>query len=175
MVDGLHESIARGEVDLGLARAGPARWPRELAVEALFKIRSVVVDSSGNCATSSTARPDWPSLLRRPWVLPPIGTPLRDRLDEYLRSRGLDGPADTITVSDAAAQSEMLRAGSYLSVASQAVARDLVARGIAQVAVNALAPLDDHIALIWRANARMHPAVLQFKRFVLAHPRGEAA
>jgi len=174
MVDGLHESIARGEVDLGLARVGPARWPRELAFEALFTIRSVVV-GSGDCARSAAARPDWPSLLRRPWVLPPVGTPLRDRLDEFVRSHGLDGPADTIVVSDAAAQSEMLRAGSYLGVASEVVARYLVARGIARVVVDALAPLDDHIALIWRANARMHPAVLQFKRFVLAHPRGEPA
>lgn len=162
-VDGLHESVARGEVDLGIARAGPARWPNELVLQPLFAIRSVIV-ASGAYRQASL---DWPALLQAAWVLPPVGTPLRDNLENYLSHRGLPSPDNFIEGSDAMVQKELLRAGSFVAVSSEEVARGLVEERIAQVLKGDVTAFDDHIALIWRAHRRMHPAVYTLKRFLL--------
>jgi DNA-binding transcriptional LysR family regulator len=166
LVDGLHENIVRGEVDLGLARAGPKRWDGQLAFKPLFPIRSVVV-GSGSLARRQSGTPDWPALLAQPWCLPPTGTPLRDRFEEHLAAQGLQAPADVLVISDMSAELEMLRSGSYLALASEKVALELAERRIVQIITDPLSGLDDHITLIWRAEVPMHPAVRQFKRFLL--------
>lgn len=166
LVDGLHQSIARGEVDIGFARAGPLRGMQGLAMQPLFTIRSVVV-GSGSCALRPRAKPAWASLLASPWVLPPAGTPLRDRFDEYLARRRLHAPANALSVSDSSAQMEMLRAGSFLALSSESVAQELADRRIASVVVTKLAALDDHVVMIWRSHEPLHPALLHFKQFVL--------
>ncbi|MBV7483694.1 LysR family transcriptional regulator [Bordetella sp. BOR01] len=168
LVDGLHESIACGEVDIGFARAGPMHGPQDLAFQPLFTIRSAVV-GSGSHALPPRARPNWPTLLALPWVLPPTGTPLRDRFDEFLAMRGLQGPANSIAISDASAQMEMFRAGSFLGLSSESVAQHLVERRIASIVVAKLTALDDHVAMIWRNHVPLHPVLLQFKQFVLAY------
>lgn len=166
LVDGLHENIVRGEVDLGLARAGPNRWGDRLAFKPLFPIRSVVV-GSGTLTQRQRTAPDWPALLAQPWCLPPTGTPLRDRFEEHLATLGLQSPANILVISDMSAELEMLRTGSYLGLCSEKVALELAERDIAQAVTAPLSGLDDHITLIWQADVPMHPAVRQFKQFLL--------
>jgi DNA-binding transcriptional LysR family regulator len=166
LVDGLHQDIARGDVDIGLARVGPAHPFGELAFAPLFAIRSVVV-GSGACAWLEGEAAEWPALVGQAWCLPPGGTPLRDRLDGYIQAQGLLLPANVLEISDMTAQVEMLNAGSFLGVSSEEVAHELVARGIARIVAGALPALDDHIALIWRTQSRLHPAVAKLKHFLL--------
>jgi DNA-binding transcriptional LysR family regulator len=177
LVDGLHQDIARGQVDIGLARVGPERERDGLQFAPLFAIRSVVVGSGRFARLAERKRaPAWSALVGEPWCLPPGGTPLRDRLDDFIRSQGLPPPEDVIEISDMMAQAEMLRAGEFLGVSSEEVARELQRAGIARVVMKPLQPLDDHIALIWPAtgagaDSRLHPVVMRFKQFLLDQAR----
>jgi DNA-binding transcriptional LysR family regulator len=168
LVDGLHREIARGDVDIGLARVGPDRHPEGLAFAPLFAIRSVVVGSGRYANAAKRAGPSaWRRLVAETWCLPPAGTPLRDRFEEFLHAQALPLPHDVIEISDMTAQVEILRAGDFLALASEEVARELTTRDIAQVVLKGLQPLDDHIALIWREDSRLHPVVSRFKQFLL--------
>ncbi|MFD4837424.1 LysR family transcriptional regulator [Achromobacter sp. NPDC058515] len=165
LVDGLHQDIAEGRVDLGLARIGPARKADELEFAPLFPIRSVIVGSGIFAAASSGGMP-WPEMVSGSWCLPPLNTPLRDRFDDFLNNRNLPKPKDVIEVSDITAQVEILRAGPFFGITSQDIGRELQRTKIARIVAN-VPELDDDIALIWRAKARLHPAVFQLKQFIL--------
>ena len=169
LVDGLHEGVSTGEVDLALARGGPLRPQTTLALERLFAIRSVVVGSGAYMKSRRFASKniEWSTLLGEAWVLPPVGTPLRDKFDDYLNRQGLPGPTNIIVGSDAMVQKELMRSGSFLGLSSEEVARGLIQESIARIINVNVSALDDHIALIWRAETRMHPAVFRFKRFLL--------
>lgn len=173
LVDGLQEGVANGEVDVALARGGPLRPQTTLALERLFAIRSVVVGSGAYLKSRRLVSKGigWSTLLNEPWVLPPVGTPLRDKFDDYLNHQGLPGPANVIVGSDAMVQKELMRSGSFLGLSSEEVARSLVQENIARILDVNVSALDDHIALIWRAETRMHPAVFRFKRFLLEDAR----
>jgi LysR family pca operon transcriptional activator len=166
LVDGLHQDIARGDVDIGLARVGPAHHHGELSFARLFAIKSVVV-GSGMYARQADTAPEWQTLVGQDWCLPPSGTPLRDRLDGFIQAQGLGPPASVLEISDMTAQVEMLSAGSFLAVSSEEVAHQLMQRNSARIVVPVLPALDDHIALIWRTESRLHPAVAQLKHFLL--------
>ncbi|PLC49878.1 hypothetical protein CR159_11380 [Pollutimonas subterranea] len=173
LVDGLHEGVSCGEVDLGLARAGPLRLPTTLAMENLFAIRSVVVGSGYMQGRQlAPGKINWHILLNEAWVLPPVGTPLRDRFDDHLARQGLPGPTNIIVGSDAMVQKELMRSGSFLGLSSEEVARSLVQEDIARVLEIDVSALDDHIALIWRAQTRLHPAVFRLKEFLLGDALG---
>ncbi|WP_313370336.1 LysR family transcriptional regulator [Achromobacter animicus] len=167
----LHEGLVRGDVDIALARSGPMRIDADLDFHALFKVRSVVV-GSGNYAQEPLASWEWPSLLAERWVLPPAGTPLRDRFDIYLRDHGYKPPAHFVEIDVALAQAAMLRAGSFLALASESAAADLVERGLAQIVMGKITALDDCIALIWKSTGRLHPAVERLRQFLLDHKSG---
>jgi hypothetical protein len=64
-----------------------------------------------------------------------------------------------------------LRAGDFLALASEEVARELPSRDIARVIITGLQALDDHIALIWRDDVRLHPVVSRLRQFLLDEAR----
>lgn len=166
LVDGLHQDIAEGRVDLGLARIGPARKTEELEFAPLFPIRSVIVGSGVFAAAPAGGGVPWSDMVLGSWCLPPLNTPLRDRFDDFLNNRNVPRPKDVIEVSDIAAQVEIMRAGAFFGITSQDTGRELQRTKIARI-VASVPELDDDIALIWRAKARLHPAVFQLKQFIL--------
>ncbi len=169
LVDGLHEEALRGTVDLVIARLGLAKETAALSFHSLRKIRSVIV-SSRSLATgrpSGAKPPPLKALLSGSWCLPPTGSPLRDRFDAHLRLNNLAAPTDVLIASDGTSLAELLRAGQLYGISSELVAPELVAAGIARIVIPTIPELNDDLALIWKSDARHHPAVVTLKAFLL--------
>ncbi len=167
LVDGLHEHVANGEVDLALARLGLIKRDQSLAFAPVLPVRTVIMHSLKTNWPADEPEPELASLLDGPWCLPPQGTPLRDRFDSHVLHADLRPPANVIVISDNTAQAEMFRAGEFYGISSARIAAELVSGGIARIVISQFPQLDDHLALIWRPDARLHPAVERFKTFLL--------
>jgi DNA-binding transcriptional LysR family regulator len=165
LVDGLHTSVADGEVDIGLARIGSPRWQGVLEFTAIAPIRSVVV-GSGEARSLADTDWSWPRMLAQEWCLPPPATPLRDRFEDLLRERRLGLPARLIELDGLTAHAELMRAGSFLGLCSEPAGRALESEGVARVLHGPVPELDDHIALFWRAGHSLRPVVRSLRDFL---------
>lgn len=174
LVDGLHQSVAEDAVDIALGRMGPPRWVGVLAFEPLLPVRAVVVSSDPAVpAAGPDGTVDWPALLARDWCLPPQGTPLRDRFDDLLRAQQLLPPASVTVINELATHVELMKAGPFVGLCSERSGRLLQHDGTARVVSPPLPALDDHLALIWRAQRRLRPVVQTLKDFLLQRALAE--
>ncbi len=168
LVDGLHQSVAEDAVDIALGRMGPPRWIGVLAFEPLLPVRAVVVSSDPAVpAARADGTIDWAVLLSRDWCLPPQGTPLRDRFDDFLRAQQLLPPSSVTEINELATHVALMKAGPFLGLCSEGSGRMLEEEGTARVVSPPLPALDDHLALIWRAQRRLRPVVQTLKDFLL--------
>ncbi|MCA0324704.1 MAG: LysR family transcriptional regulator [Proteobacteria bacterium] len=165
MVDGLHLAVAEGAVDIGLGRAGSSRWHGRLEFTPIAPVRTVVV-ASGSVMAAVDAHSSWPDMLDHEWCLPPMGTPLRDRFDDFLRQRGFGSPKRQIEINDLNTHAELMRAGSFLGLCAEPTGSALEGEGVARIVHGPVPELDDHIALFWRADQTLRPVVRNLRNFL---------
>ncbi|GAA4333756.1 LysR family transcriptional regulator [Pigmentiphaga soli] len=83
-----------GKIDIFIGRI-PLDCPAELSVKVLSSEPMLLVVGTRH-PLARRKRIQWMHLQGYPWVLPPIGTPLREPLDRALQEHGLPMPRDRI-------------------------------------------------------------------------------
>lgn len=78
--------VREGEVDLGFALA--SRTPADLRARPWLAVEPFLLVPEGHPLTQ-VAELTWPEVARYPLILPPAGTPSRDRLDRQMQHLGL--------------------------------------------------------------------------------------
>ncbi len=78
--------VREGEVDLGFALA--SRSPADLATRPWLRVEPFLLVPVGH-PLRQLAEIDWPEVARYPLILPPVGTPPRDRIERRLQQLGL--------------------------------------------------------------------------------------
>lgn len=144
----LLEKLEQGKLDLVVGRVDSYAPRHSLHSEMLFREPLRVV-----------ARPDhplvgrrnltWEELYRFDWLLWPVGTPIRSRLDLALSTAGLKPLPCRIDSSSLMANLWLMQNSDLLSVASERVAAHFTGRGLLQALhfdVNA----DGAVGMCWR-------------------------
>jgi len=78
--------VREGEVDLGFTLASQA--PADLTAHSWLPVEPFLLVPVGHPLTQA-AKLDWPEVVRYPLILPPAGTPQRDRIERQCRHLGL--------------------------------------------------------------------------------------
>lgn len=152
--------LERGELDLVVGQVPANAQGDDLHFEPLCREPIEVVAGSLHrlCRSRSIALP---RLVDDLWVVPPPGSPLRERIDAMFHAAGMDGPRRTVeTASTLLATSLVQTAQQSVAVLSRDVARHYIANGgLLRLSVALPADLGT-IGFVTRKRGRMSAATL---------------
>jgi DNA-binding transcriptional LysR family regulator len=80
-----------------------------------------------------SARPSWERCVAQPWILPPIGHPLRSAFDRALRVNGLRGPEHVVEGLAIDLVLAMIEDAAAINLTTRRLASALGARGLVKV------------------------------------------
>jgi molybdate transport repressor ModE-like protein len=88
-------ALRRGEIDCVIGRLDAGAGDRDLHIEKLIESPVAIVVGSSH-AIARKKRLSWADLLPYPWILPPLGAPIRIAIDREFTDIGLTPPIPAI-------------------------------------------------------------------------------
>ncbi len=121
--------LERHEIELAVGRfTGPLEH-NKFDFEALSDEPMRVIVRHGH-ALSRKRRPDWPELVRWPWVLQTISSPARVLLEGEFARAGVSTPQDMIECTSIFATLQLVQSGDAVAMLPESVVRDHVQAGL---------------------------------------------
>jgi DNA-binding transcriptional LysR family regulator len=170
-VDGLTDTLMRGELDCIIGRVGAqwAKFPNEARIEQLklYDEHRCLVCRPGH-ALAARRRVDLATLAEHHWVLQPVPSSTRLVFDELFLERGMVPPVPTVESVSAHSNMEIVAATDLLGIAPLAVARPHIATGRLHAIAPEAALARISISLIWRRASGADPLLARLRRALVA-------
>lgn len=124
-MDELLSQLERVQVDVAVGRLSGGSPQPGLQCELLYVEPIVLVARPGHPLTRKRA-PTWQQAFEYPWIVWPVGTPIRSNLESGLTEMGLNSPRYAVESSSMLANISLLRDSDLLLAASAHVADHFV-------------------------------------------------
>ncbi|BCX68245.1 LysR family transcriptional regulator [Pseudomonas izuensis] len=157
-MDVLLERLEQGQLDLVVGRFDNFAPRQSLRSELLYQETMRVICRPGHPLTHQRVI-DWTDLQAHDWIMWPVGTPIRSKLDTALTSAGQRPLAYRIESSSLIANLWMLQLSDMLSIASDRVADHFTDRGLIvplEFELDALGAL----GMCWREGTDSDPGLI---------------
>lgn len=145
----LLESLRNGTLDLVFCRVEEAASDASLQTMAIGDDPMYVVASNGHPVLAQEPQ-DWSRLLAYPWIVPPVGTIMRNVFGRHLQSLGLDLPPDKVELDSISLLPRFLETRRYLALALRSTAYTWQAHGFAVVLPVDPLPQHEPVGVVWR-------------------------
>src|SRR6478752_2859838 len=157
--DILIDQLEKGKLDIMVGRLCEMRERTGLQYERIAEEPVCVVARPGhplmNVAGLSLA-----AIQKKPWVVPPVGSVLRERFDRMFREAGLAPPAQVIETASLLFVTKMLQQTEFIAVIPTEVARYYATYGMLSILPVNLSCTMDAFGIITRSDWLMSPAAI---------------
>jgi len=159
--DQLMPPLLQGDLDLVLGRLPDQFHDEDLQIELLQSEPMSVIARPGHplCALAAITLA---ALVTQTWVLHPMGSPMRRRVEQALQHASLSAPPDIIETSSILATTTLLEASDMVSVVPQDVAQHYARYGMVAVLKVELPIEMVNLGIITRKKRGLSPAVNGF-------------
>jgi DNA-binding transcriptional LysR family regulator len=154
--DHLLEALLKGDLDLMLGRLLPGTAQDAVLIEILYREEFRVVCGAAN--PLARRRPKLGELVDRPWILPPVHVPLRQRLEGLFLAQAGRRPADLVESTSVLTNLTLLRESDALGVLPAETARHYAKLGLLVELPVSLKGILGPVALVTRRNHARAPA-----------------
>ena len=159
--------LARGDIDVALARLPDRPLPEDIDAELLRRDRQVIACGIDD-PLARRRRLALRHLAGRTWVLQPRGSPQRERMESALREAGVSGALDVIETASIIANTALLQPLRALTVLPESVARYYSARRALRILPVSLGLDVPALRLMTRRRRPLSPAAQAFIALVRA-------
>lgn len=161
--DVLLERLSRGELDMVIGRVVERHDSALLRFERLSDEPVNVIVRPGHPLLSEPNL-TLSKLQQAHWIIPPVGSVLRQPFDQMFRQAGLDAPQVSVESASLLFITNMLRESDFISVVARDIARDYAKHGMV-----AILPIDipcemEAFGLILRRDRLLSPAASKVLR-----------
>ena len=155
--DVLIERLSRGELDMVIGRVVERHDSALLRFERLADEPVSVIARPGHPLLSDTQL-TLAKLQQAQWVIPPVGSVLRQPFDQMFRQAGLDAPQVSVESASLLFITNMLRASDFISVVARDIAVDYAKHGLVAVLPLEIPCEMEAFGLILRRDRLLSPA-----------------
>ncbi|AOS79462.1 MULTISPECIES: LysR family transcriptional regulator [Hydrogenophaga] len=164
--DGLMQQMARNELDIIFGRVLHADQPRHLRVTKVYtEAFDIVCGPHHPLAKQVDVK--WKDLAKARWVLPAVGTPLREIAESMFTVRGTLRPEVAVASSSFHQMRYVIGAGSLLGVLPHSIAQTAQANGDLAILRPKQAANVAPISLMVRGDIEPSPVVAAFEATVI--------
>lgn len=154
------ERLLEGQLDIVIGRVVDAEHAAELAFEALADEPHSLIARAGH-PLARRRRLRLEDLVEHTWVLPPVGSLLRDRLDALFLQRGLPLPSRVVQTQSVPMITNLLRRSDMLVALPEETVRPYCDAGMLRVLPLALNLRLDAFGLITRRGHALSPHAVE--------------
>ena len=152
----LIESLLGGQIDMVIARLLDSRGAGELQFEPLGEEAHAVIAGGGHPLAGATGI-RLQDLLGQPWILPPPGSVVRDRLTTVFLQQGLPMPANVVQTQSLPAVLGLLRNTNAIVPLPRAVVQPLCDSGFFAVLIDDVGVAMSPFGIITRRKHKLSP------------------
>lgn len=172
-LDALLADLLSGRVEIVIARLGPAVYDDAFATQLLFEEPMCLICGPEH-PLARQVEVGWDDLLRYAWILPPRGTPVRERLGELLRQHGLRWPASQLESASILLNTALLRSTEVISITPAAVADQQTRMGLVHRITFDLPEVFSPVGLVFARDLPLSPLVSSLVSCIEAEVRAMA-
>ncbi|RZL90131.1 MAG: LysR family transcriptional regulator, partial [Variovorax sp.] len=159
--DLLMPALLRGDLDVVLGRLPDQFYDEDLAIEQLEGEAMSVVARPGH-PLFALAEITLADLVAQTWVLHPLGSPMRRRVEQALQHASLAQPPDIVETSSILATTSLLEASDMISVVPMDVGLHYAKYGLVAILSVQLPISMAHLGIITRKKKDPSPSVKVF-------------
>lgn len=159
--DLLMPALLRGDVDVVLGRLPDQFYDEDLEIEQLEGEPMSVVARPGH-PLFGLAKVTLADLVAQTWILHPLGSPMRRRVEQALQHASLSAPPDIVETSSILATTSLLEASDMISVVPLDVAQHYANYGLVAILPVELPMPMANLGIITRRKKDLSPAVKGF-------------
>ena len=156
----LLEMLARREVDVIIGALAAQALASGFATEALIPDHIQVVARRGHPLLESPA-PRWDETLAWPWLLPPVGSVMRDSFDAAFAAQGLPPPLPCVEANSSLRVQLLMGERNYLSILSASEVQVYRPLGVLEDLLMPTVTPSPEIGAVWEAD-RAGPLISHF-------------
>lgn len=172
--DELLSQLIRNDLDIIFGRILHVGQPKNLRVTKVYtEVFDIVCSAQHPLADQEEVR--WRDLAHERWVLPAIGSPLREIAESMFSARGNLRPVVAVASSSFHQMRYVIAAGQLLGVLPHSIAEKAQDEGDLVILRPKQAGKVAPISLIARNDIELHPVIKSFERMVIEAARARAA
>jgi DNA-binding transcriptional LysR family regulator len=164
IIEGTHDvllaGLRSGELDVAVIRTSTELQASDLRFELLFTERFLVVTDSRQRFRTKVM--DLAQLVDRPWILPPHGVPVRQRLDAAFMASAGRVPMDVIESASILVNQQLLDEGGRFALMPENVARHYEKLELVNIVKVSLPEISGQLTLVGLADRVLMPVVSDF-------------
>jgi DNA-binding transcriptional LysR family regulator len=164
IIEGTHDvllaGLRSGELDVAVIRTSTELQASDLRFELLFTERFLVVTDSRQRFRTKVM--DLAQLVDRPWILPPHGVPVRQRLDAAFMASAGRVPMDVIESASILVNQQLLDEGGRFALMPENVAHHYGKLGLVSIVKVSLPEISGQLTLAGLADRVPMPVVSDF-------------
>jgi DNA-binding transcriptional LysR family regulator len=149
--------LLKGELDIVVARVLGSHGADELNFEALAGETHRVIAGAGH-PLSGKRRLDLRDLVDQPWILPPSGSILRNRIDSMFIHRGLGLPRNLVETASLPVITSLLQTTDMVSALQEEIVSPYCSAGLLTILPLTLGIQMEPFGIITRRDHRMSPS-----------------
>ncbi|MDF2462349.1 MAG: transcriptional regulator, LysR family [Ramlibacter sp.] len=161
--DQLMPALLRGDLDVVLGRLPDQFYDEDLDIEQLEGEPMSVVARPGH-PLFDLPEVTLADLVVQTWILHPLGSPMRRRVEQALQHANLSAPPDIVETSSILATTSLLEASNMISVVPLDVAQHYANYGMVAIVAVQLPISMANLGIITRKKKELAPAVKGFLR-----------
>jgi DNA-binding transcriptional LysR family regulator len=150
--------LRAGKLDIIVGRLVKELHAADLAEEVLFNDPVVIVIAADH-PLAKRRKVEWRELNGLPWILPPEGAPMHDRLLALLARHGVEEPTNVVESISLLTNLPLLLSYPALGLLPESLARHHVAAGTLHILPLRLSPQLGPVGMIWSTKRPLAPAV----------------
>ena len=159
--DLLMPALLRGDLDVVLGRLPDQFYDEDLEIEQLEGESMSVVARPGH-PLFDLATVTLVELVTQTWILHPLGSPMRKRVEQALQHASMAAPPDIVETSSILATTTLLEASDMISVVPLDVAQHYAKYGLVDILPVELPISMANLGIITRKKKEMSPAAKGF-------------
>lgn len=159
--DLLMPALLRGDLDVVLGRLPDQFYDEDLEIEQLEGESMSVVARPGH-PLFDLAKVTLVELVTQTWILHPLGSPMRKRVEQALQHASMAAPPDIVETSSILATTTLLEASDMISVVPLDVAQHYAKYGLVDILPVELPISMANLGIITRKKKEMSPAAKGF-------------
>jgi len=162
MSDTLIPSLIRGDLDLVLGRMPDQLTNHDLVIDFFDKPEHICVIARPGHALADKKNIDLSELFELTWILGPVGSPMRSRVETALRISRMTSNLDIIETASLLAITSLLEASDMISALPRAVALHYEKYGLVKILPADLSISMVNLGIITKELKSLSPAVMEF-------------